>query len=159
MPTTLPNDPNTVARRVVHWAGILSTCSEVAEKVNSERLPRATIRLTPERVKDYISVFMRDYPELGLNPLPLRHLHRTEHSGTNRERQRQGAGDQDHSRYSASGRMSPAQAYEILGLTAGATEEQIRAAYYRLLKRIHPDVGGSEFFTKQLNAAREVLLG
>ena len=55
--------------------------------------------------------------------------------------------------------MSTAQAHEVLGLKAGATEEEIRAAYNRLMKRVHPDRGGSDFFAKQLNAARDVLLG
>jgi type IV secretion system protein VirD4 len=59
----------------------------------------------------------------------------------------------------ASGNMSAAQALEILGINAGATEQDIRAAYNRLMKRVHPNVGGSEVFSKQLNAARDVLLG
>ncbi len=59
----------------------------------------------------------------------------------------------------ASGNMSAAQALEILGINAGANEQDIRAAYNHLMKRVHPDVGGSEFFSKQLNAARDVLLG
>jgi curved DNA-binding protein CbpA len=54
--------------------------------------------------------------------------------------------------------MSVAQALEILGINAGATEQDIRAAYNRLMKRVHPDVGGSAYFSKQLNAARDVLL-
>jgi hypothetical protein len=33
------------------------------------------------------------------------------------------------------------------------------AAHNRLMKRVHPDAGGSNFFAKQLNAARDVLLG
>jgi curved DNA-binding protein CbpA len=41
----------------------------------------------------------------------------------------------------------------------GATEQQIRVAYNRLMKRVHPDVGGSDFFAKQLNEARNILLG
>ena len=54
--------------------------------------------------------------------------------------------------------MSAARALEILGLKAGVTEQEIRAAYNRLMKRLHPDVGGSDFFAKQLNDARDVLL-
>jgi DNA invertase Pin-like site-specific DNA recombinase len=42
--------------------------------------------------------------------------------------------------------LSAAQALEILGINAEATEQEIRAAYNRLMKRVHPDVGGSEFF-------------
>jgi curved DNA-binding protein CbpA len=55
--------------------------------------------------------------------------------------------------------MSAAQAHEILGLETGASEPEIRAAYIRIMKRLHPDVGGSTFFAKQLNDARDVLLG
>ena len=56
------------------------------------------------------------------------------------------------------GKMSAAQALEILGINAGATEQDIRPAHKRLVKRVHPDVGGSEYFSKQLNAARDMLL-
>jgi hypothetical protein len=75
-----------------------------------------------------------------------------------RERQRR---QEEHGprRDAASGNTSAAQVLEILGIKAGATEQEIRAAYNRLMKRVHPDVGGSEFFSKQLNAARDVLLG
>jgi nucleotide-binding universal stress UspA family protein len=51
------------------------------------------------------------------------------------------------------------QALEILGLKAGATDDEIRAAYIRLMQRMHPDKGGTDFFAKQLIDAREVLLG
>ena len=59
---------------------------------------------------------------------------------------------------SSRGKLSPAQAFEILGLKEGATEQQVRAAYYRLMKRAHPDVSGSDYFAKQLNGARDHLL-
>jgi nucleotide-binding universal stress UspA family protein len=52
-----------------------------------------------------------------------------------------------------------AQALEILGLKAGATDQEIRAAYIRLMQRVHPDKGGTNFFAKQLTDARDVLLG
>jgi curved DNA-binding protein CbpA len=55
--------------------------------------------------------------------------------------------------------LSEPQALEILGLNAGATKQEICAAYNRLMKRVHPDVGGSNFFAKQLNEARETLCG
>jgi len=59
---------------------------------------------------------------------------------------------------SSRGNLSPAQAFDILGLEEGATEQQVRAAYYRLMKRAHPDVSGSDYFAKQLNGARDHLL-
>jgi DnaJ-class molecular chaperone len=60
---------------------------------------------------------------------------------------------------SAQGKLSEPQALEILGLKAGATKQEIRAAYTRLMKLVHPDIGGSNFFAKQLNEARETLGG
>ena len=58
----------------------------------------------------------------------------------------------------ASSEMSIAQACEILGINAEATEQEIRAPYSRLMKRVHPDLGGSAYFSKELNAARDLLL-
>jgi nucleotide-binding universal stress UspA family protein len=52
-----------------------------------------------------------------------------------------------------------AQALEILGLKAGATDQDIHAAYIRLMQRVHPDQGGTNYFAKQLIDARDVLLG
>lgn len=56
------------------------------------------------------------------------------------------------------GRMTPEQALEILELTPGATALDIRAAYNRLMRKVHPDTGGSTFFARQLNLARDTLL-
>lgn len=59
----------------------------------------------------------------------------------------------------ASDKMSKAEALEILGLTANATNDEIESAYKRLMKNNHPDTGGSKYFAVKLNQAREVLLG
>jgi DnaJ-class molecular chaperone len=45
--------------------------------------------------------------------------------------------------------------YGILGVDAGSSEEQVRAAYYRLARRLHPDVYGdsiSDSSRRQLTA-------
>jgi len=81
---------------------------------------------------------------------------RQEEAGA-QERQRQQE-EQGRRADSSSGKMTVDQALEILGLGARATEEEIRAAHKRLMQRVHPDVGGSNFLAKQLNAARDVLL-
>ena len=75
-------------------------------------------------------------------------------------RQRQQQQDSEHRRRNnaPSGKMTEAQALEILELKPGVTEQEIRAAYNRLMQKMHPDVGGSNFFAKQLNAARDRLL-
>jgi hypothetical protein len=50
------------------------------------------------------------------------------------------------------------EAYAILGLPPGADEEAIKAAHHRLMKQLHPDHGGTDYFAAKLNRARDVLL-
>jgi DnaJ-domain-containing protein 1 len=54
--------------------------------------------------------------------------------------------------------MSLSEARSILGVTAEATEAEVRAAYSRLMRLAHPDRGGTNGLAAQLNAARDRLL-
>lgn len=54
--------------------------------------------------------------------------------------------------------MTREEAYQILGLEPGASQEQIHQAWRRLVKAVHPDSGGSKFLTAKINAARDLLL-
>jgi type IV secretory pathway TraG/TraD family ATPase VirD4 len=56
-------------------------------------------------------------------------------------------------------RMIEADAREILEVSANATRDEIINAYKRLIGKVHPDRGGSNYFAKQLNEAKAVLLG
>ena len=55
--------------------------------------------------------------------------------------------------------MTRQRALEILGLKEGASDEAVRQAHRDLMRKIHPDHGGSGYLAGQINAARDFLLG
>ena len=56
-------------------------------------------------------------------------------------------------------KLTPDEALDVLGLEAGASAEEVRAAHRKLMMRVHPDQGGSDWLAARLNEARDVLLG
>lgn len=56
-------------------------------------------------------------------------------------------------------KMDKSEALEILGLEGKPTKDEIIERYNKLIKKNHPDLGGSEWITKRLNKARDILLG
>ncbi len=56
------------------------------------------------------------------------------------------------------GSMSEDEAHQILGLAKSATREDITRAHRTLMKKLHPDHGGSTDLAARVNEAKDVLM-
>ncbi|MCW8934954.1 MAG: DnaJ domain-containing protein [Gammaproteobacteria bacterium] len=54
--------------------------------------------------------------------------------------------------------MSDKQARDILGVSETANKKEINTAHKRLMQKLHPDRGGSDYLAQQINKARDTLL-
>ena len=54
-------------------------------------------------------------------------------------------------------RLSQTEAYEILGLPTDSSKDEVIKAHKRLMQKLHPDRGGSDYLAAKINAAKDLL--
>lgn len=83
------------------------------------------------------------------------------HAGARREETAEDgtAGNGHGSQWQGNGVMGEEEARNLLGLSRGASADEIKASHRRLIKQVHPDHGGTDYLAYKINEAKDLLLG
>jgi hypothetical protein len=81
---------------------------------------------------------------------------RTHHHGQQNSHNNSNGNSGENRNYN--GKMSRKEALEVLGLAEGATQDDIKTAYRKLMIKMHPDSGGSKYLSQKINEAKELLV-
>ena len=97
---------------------------------------------------------------MRLLPLLLSRLGQRNQGNAARSDWEQPSGDNanERDRTSSSSRMTRTEALEVLGLAESASDDDVRVAYAAIIKKVHPDLGGTAYLAARVNMARDLLL-
>ena len=86
----------------------------------------------------------------------LDHAHAGARRGESADADADAKGRQSHRQ--TNGAMHEEEAWNLLGLSRGASAGEIKASHRRLIKQVHPDHGGTDYLAHKINEAKNLLL-
>jgi hypothetical protein len=117
--------------------------------INGPHKGEALSALDPSQLSNLLNIYRRDDPKSAeLLENYLAHHHRDGHAWSNPES----------SRPATVPTMSASEARRVLGVSESATDDEIVATHRRLMQRMHPDRGGSDYLASKINQEKDRLL-
>lgn len=135
---------------------VLSLGRDVAIVLNPEGRPHYVRPVDYWQIPQAFASLAATYPKLYWEP-PLGWDDNPYFVRGNKQKEGEQAGGERQQAASPNGKMTRAEALDILGLSEGATAAEVRAAWKRLMQKVHPDTGGSTRLAQMLGEARDVL--